>query len=194
MGMVPFLAALEILESTLEVLSHKYGSLHTRAPSSANTCTHEGHKQIPEAQTFMQDPNHVPFPKRPDDSGHRHMQAATPCFLCILPFHSSPCLSLLAKLTVSPSKDGVSHRGLWVRSPSLSLDVLVLEALPASLISSCVPVGYGNRTDHVVRKSVVQACGKIFLPVAGVRRPSISEKVPRMTIVQPGPGDGDMNK
>lgn len=31
---------------------------------------------------------------------------------------------------------------------------------------------------------MVQACGKIFLPVAGVRGPSISEKSPRMMIVQ----------
>jgi hypothetical protein len=185
MEIILFLATLEVLGSTSEVLGHKYGSLYTRAPSFANTWAHEGHEQVPEAQTFVQDPNHVPFPKCPGDPGHGHMQVATPCFLCILHCHSNSCLSLLAKLTASPSKkDGVSHRGLWVRSLSLSLDVFAREALPASLIPSPMPVGYGNSIEQVLGKGVVQACGEIFLPAAGVRRPSISEKFPRMMIVQ----------
>lgn len=102
--MILFSATFEVLGSTSEVLGHKYGNLHTRAPSSANTCTHKGHEQVPEAQTFMQDPSHVPFPKHPCVPGHRHMQAATPCFLSVLHLHSSPCLSLLAKLPASLSK------------------------------------------------------------------------------------------
>lgn len=199
--MIPFRATLEVLGS--EVLGRKYGNLHIRAPSSSNTCTHEGHEQVPEAQTFMQDPNHAPFPKHPGDPEHRHMQAATPCFLCLLHLHSSLCLRLLAKLTASLSKRWSFTQRTVGEVSSLSLDVLPLEALPASLISYIPdPLTCDSGIWEQYRPGTRQRCGPglwedfpaLKWLAAGVRGPFISERFPRMMIVQPGPGDGDMNK